>query len=116
MYDSIEFDENIDPNKWANFFELKKSVYAELEIARNNGIIRKSNEAKVIINCKELPFDLKDVKKYLNVALVEFNQNESISIKIKNSGLIKCQRCWNYFSKEEMHDENICNRCASVLE
>ncbi len=114
--DSIEFNEDVNTNKWINFFELKKLIYAELEIARNNGLLKKSNEAKIIINSKELPFDIEDIKKYLNVAVVEFNPSESTSIKVEKSGLIKCQRCWNYFSKKEMYDEDICHRCAKVLE
>ena len=86
-----------------------------MENARAQKIINKNNEAKIIISYSELPFEIDILKKYLNVALIEFVKSEKFSIEIENSGLIKCQRCWNYFSKKEMHDDNICKRCANVI-
>ena len=95
--------------------KIKKEIYSALENARAQKTINKNNEAKLIISCESLPFDIVTMKKYLNVAVVEFSNSNNLSVKVENSGLIKCQRCWNYFSKEEMHDDNICKRCASVI-
>ncbi len=112
----IEFNEEVDLNNWTKFLNMKKAIYAELEIARNQKIINKSNEAKVIITANEkLPFEIETMKKYLNVAIVEQKEGSEFAIKIENSGLIKCQRCWNFFPKDQMHDEDICNRCNKVI-
>ncbi len=113
--DEIPFEVNVDIKKWEQFLNIKKEIYSALENARAQKTINKNNEAKLIISCESLPFDIVTMKKYLNVAVVEFSNSNNLSVKVENSGLIKCQRCWNYFSKEEMHDDNICKRCASVI-
>ncbi|MDE6476937.1 MAG: hypothetical protein K2L48_01910, partial [Mycoplasmoidaceae bacterium] len=64
-----------------------------LENARAQKIINKNNEAKVTVSTKEMPFDVQTMKKYLNVAIVEHINSDSLSVKVENSGLIKCQRC-----------------------
>jgi isoleucyl-tRNA synthetase len=42
--------------------------------------------------------------------------DDTMSIAVDNANLIRCERCWNYFDKDEMHDEQICHRCHTVID
>ncbi len=108
------FCEEIDSDKFSNFFKFKDYIYHELEIARDNKIIRKSNEAEIKINNNPTNFSLQTLKKWLNVAEITIDEKiEKISIELTNK--TKCERCWNYFNQNDMFNDEICNRCNTVI-
>ncbi|MDE5553228.1 MAG: isoleucine--tRNA ligase [Malacoplasma sp.] len=110
----------VDLKLWNDFFNIKNAVYSELEKTRNEKIIPNNNIAKVLISRKEkLPFSLEEMAKYLGVSSVEFAEKSEksrsiISVKIKNSKNIRCERCWNHYPKE-MIEKDLCKRCFSVI-
>lgn len=110
--------EKYDPNKWKAFDELKNLVFTKLEELRNTKIINKNNEAIVKISFNnQYQFNENELKRYLNVAKVIIEDHKSnIEVKVDNAKFIKCERCWNYYEKDKMHDEYICKRCAIVLD
>lgn len=95
-----------------NFFCLKDEVYLALEQSRQEGIIKKNNEASVYFNNVH-HFDLVQLTKWLNVA--QIYETTEQAIKIANENLPKCERCWNHFTQKNMHNSELCHRCATVL-
>ncbi len=110
--------------EWELFFEIKNDVYKALEEARNEKLIGKGLEARVYIKADGKYLDIinklkNDLKQLLIVSEVIITSKElpkynSISVKVEPFNGYKCERCWNYFNKEEMID-NICKRCNEIL-
>jgi len=96
-----------------NFFKIKDNIYVELEKARKENIIKKNNEAKVIINF-ETDIDLKDLKKWLNIAHISIDMKLK-NIHIENANFKKCLRCWNHIEDNSMFNEEICIRCNDCI-
>lgn len=100
--------------------KLLNKVNKKIEDARNQGIIRSSQEAKIYISINDQKFldFLKQInkKELLRIFIVsDINivlQNEEI-IKINHSNGKKCNRCWNYFNK--LNENNVCQRCYEVI-
>ena len=110
----------VNVKKWNDFFRIKDVVYSEIEKARTEKIITSSGDAFITITSSEkLPFDENIMKKYLNVAEVNFvlKTKGSINIKIKSSKYNKCDRCWNFCDKNKMStkEHGICKRCDNVV-
>lgn len=98
------------------FFEVKSDVYKALEEARNEKLIGKSLEAKVYITIDDeefISYFKEFLKQLLIVSKVELKKGQ-YSIIVEPYEGIKCERCWNLFDKEEMH-ETICDRCYHVV-
>lgn len=101
-----------EANLFIQFFNLKDKVYQVLETQRQQGLIKKNNEATVYLQ-KDFNLDNQLLAKWLNVAkVIEHPEPE---IKVIKEDLCKCERCWNYFDKEAMHNEELCHRCAKVI-
>ena len=117
MPKKIDIKATIDQSYWDMFFKLKNVVYTELEKARNDKIIKKSNEASIDIYYSEkIPFNISILKKYLNVAQIKLHQEQSeLKAKVSNPNLVRCERCWNYFENSEIVEGNICKRCHKVI-
>lgn len=123
-FDSIHLEDWIQLTPFVNneseldnfklFFDLKNQVYRELEIARENKLIKKSNEAKVIIPNNNTGFSLEQLKKWLNVAEVCIDPKLN-SIDVKHTNNHKCERCWNYYSSDNMSNNELCERCDFVI-
>lgn len=96
------------------FFQFRNLVLAELEKARNDKKIKKNNEAIITINNKyKEQFKNIDIKKWLLVADVKFNDTNDIIVE--HSGYNKCLRCWSYKNDIDMHDSELCKSCYEVL-
>ena len=108
---NINLDQDIK-NDIDKFFNIKDKIYTKLEEARQSGIIKKSNEAIVLMK-KILNFDEQILAKWLNVALVKFIDNDEI--QIKNSEFKKCLRCWNHYDDNHMANDELCTRCYNVI-
>lgn len=109
----------IDMKKWEQFFLIKDTVYNQIEKLRNVKHINKSNEASVVLKFNnKFNFKEKDLAMYLNVALVKIENNshstEIVANVIKGDGLIRCERCWNYFNALDINN-SLCPRCHKII-
>jgi isoleucyl-tRNA synthetase len=110
--------------KWDLFFEIKDDVYKALEEARNEKLIGKGLEAKVLINVPS-KYDeiINELKPFLNqlliVSKIELTNEllpeySSIMVKVLKYEGHRCERCWNYFDEAEIIGD-ICTRCDQVI-
>ncbi|MGS0663865.1 isoleucine--tRNA ligase [Staphylococcus arlettae] len=116
--------------KWNTFMKLRDDVNRALEVARNDKVIGKSLEAKVIIG-NNAQFD---VTLFLNQftdleQLFITSQAEVVDevdngtsypygdIRIEHAEGEKCERCWNYSTElgNVGELENLCPRCQEVV-
>ncbi|KOR13904.1 isoleucine--tRNA ligase [Staphylococcus carnosus] len=116
--------------KWNTFMKLRDDINRALEEARNNKVIGKSLEAKVIIGSNE-SFDAADfLKDFENlhqlfiVSQVEVEEkvedgNEYYygDIKVVHADGEKCERCWNYSTELGSVNglDHLCPRCQGVV-
>lgn len=112
--------------KWDNMFELREDVMKSLEVARENKLIGKSLEAKVIITVSDeaLYKVLSDFETELNVIFivsqVELNKSDDnfdgMKIEISKADGEKCDRCWIHsVTGETTEDGFICERCKNIV-
>lgn len=118
-----EYDLNI-LSKWNYFFEVKDDVYKALEEARNEKLIGKGLEAKIVLNANDeylsvinelMPY----LKQLLIVSKIEVTTDSlqsynKIGVKVEKFDGHKCERCWNYFDEKEIIGD-ICHRCNDVI-
>lgn len=117
-------------DKWNTFMSLRDDVNRALEAARNNKVIGKSLEAKVIIgsnesfNASEFLTQFEHLHQLFIVSQVEVvdsvDNGEAYQygdIKIEHASGEKCERCWNY--SEELGSvgelDHLCPRCQEVV-
>lgn len=117
-------------DKWNQFMALRDDVNRALEVARNNKVIGKSLEAKVVIgnndNFKAAEFlqQFEDLQQLFIVSQVEVSDSvdnaeayQHGDIRIDHAVGEKCERCWNY--TEELGSvgelEHLCPRCQEVV-
>ena len=133
-YKMLEITNNYDPsliNEYQKLRSFRDDVFKQIEVSRNNGIIKSSQEAKVIFNIFDN--DTKNIinnishNELLKIFIVsEIKEDESLKDNkgnacycvIKHHEGIKCSRCWNYFDKEnikEVEGENLCPRCLKAI-
>lgn len=103
---------------------VRKDVLKALEIARANGLIKKSLEASLKIRLNEETKRLferivPNAAQWLIVSKVEFVDGpltpfEVCEIEVDKAKGHVCPRCWNY--TESDHEDGLCDRCAAVLE
>lgn len=117
---TTHYDEDIE-KLYSSFIELRNKSNKALEEARTNGIIKGSNEGIVFIGGKDYKellskFDEQELARLLGFSNSIINL-ESDEIKVVKSKGIKCDRCWNYFSKVNSTPEgNLCDRCLKAYE
>ncbi len=114
--------------KWDNIYAIREAVNKKLEEKRNEKVIGKSLEAKVVITCKDaqtteqftaMAAELKDV---LIVSAVEVVQGETdgeaVNYTIEKAAGDKCERCWCYSETVGTIDAHptLCARCAGAVE
>lgn len=117
---------SVDTAKWDKIHAIRDDVLVALEQKRNEKVIGKSLEAKVILHTND---DLTDILPVLNKAFIvsqvelaggegEFCGNvEGLTITVVKADGEKCARCWTYsdtVGKNAEHPE-LCERCARVL-
>ena len=112
-------------DKWDKLFEIRDVMMKSIEVAREDKLIGKSLEAKIVISGSDSNEDFKHLKSMQNelkaafivshVELIE-DGNKSLEIKVAPADGEKCERCWMY-SESCLHDEGsaICPRCAEIL-
>lgn len=123
---STRFGQEID-DKWNKIREIRAVVLKSLEEARQKGLIGSSLEAKVIFNsadAKEKEFLKQTLPLWPEVAIVSQvelaaeNGKEKLDVTVEHAKGAKCPRCWQW--KEDIgqnpHYDDLCGRCAAVLE
>lgn len=118
-------NENELLSKYQKFMSFRTDVLKAIEEARNNKIIGKSLNAKLVIkpseDTKELLASIKsDLKTIFIVSeLVITDENiegiefESATIQVTAKEGIICKRCWQVVN--EVNENGICDRCAKVI-
>jgi isoleucyl-tRNA synthetase len=116
--------------KWNKLMKLRDDVNRALEVARNEKVIGKSLEAKVIIgdndNFKPSEFlqQFADLEQLFITSQVEVTSNvengtayQYGDIRIEHAEGEKCERCWNYSTELGSVGEldHLCPRCQEVV-
>lgn len=116
--------------KWDRIHQLRDEVNKALEQKRNEKMIGKSLEAKVILHCSgELAAfaneNCQDLVTAFIVSQVEISEGtgefstqiEGLTITINKADGQKCERCWTYNTTVGQCEEHptLCKRCADVL-
>ncbi|MBB2507621.1 isoleucine--tRNA ligase [Staphylococcus cohnii] len=116
--------------KWNTFMKLRDDVNRALEVARNEKVIGKSLEAKVVIgsndNFDATTFlqqfsDLQQLFITSQAEVVDKVENGEVyqygDIHIEHAHGEKCERCWNYSETLGSVGEldNLCPRCQAVV-
>ncbi|KUH47219.1 isoleucine--tRNA ligase [Mycoplasmopsis meleagridis] len=97
-------------DKWSDFFKFRDEVNIKLENAIKNNLIKRTNEAKLIINNQSEFIKSLDLKQLLMVGLIEYG-NE---LKIETFESLKCERCWNHFLPIQIKN-NLCTSCFEII-
>ncbi len=119
---------SIDTTKWDKIHAIRDDVLTALEKKRNEKLIGKSLEAKVILHIKD---DLTDILPELATAFIvsqvevdaagegEFSGSvEGLSITVAKADGKKCERCWTYsyyVGTNAKHPE-LCERCCKAID
>ncbi len=103
--------------------ELRKDVLKALEEAKQEGLLKKSNEAALKIHAtpeiKEAVETLiENPAQWLMVSSVNFTDEslkpyDSVEIELTHAKGHVCPRCWNYI--EEENEDGLCDRCTAVM-
>lgn len=119
----IEFSEEFI-DKWNFIYAARESANKALEDARNEKVIGKSLEAKIIIKSSEADFErysdlAKQLAEILIVSDVEIEKNDGetvFEVAMAEGG--KCERCWRYskYVGENHEHPTLCQRCAIAIE
>lgn len=103
--------------------EVRECVMKELEEARNNKFINKSQEAQVLLTIPQdmqaiiAKFDEKMFEELFIVSGVKIEQGSELSAKIEQAEGEKCPRCWNYrVLGENSKYPDVCGRCGDALQ
>lgn len=119
----IEFSEAFI-EKWNFIYAARESANKALEDARNEKIIGKSLEAKIIIKSSEADLErysdlAKQLTEILIVSDVEIEKNDGETIfEVAKAEGGKCERCWCYskYVGENHEHPTLCQRCAIAIE
>ncbi len=121
----ISLDEQFNA-KWEEMYSLREAVNKKLEEKRNEKLIGKSLEAKVILTVNpqtaerlKTYSELKDVfiVSAVEITTGELPENTDIQITVEKASGNKCERCWCYseeVGKITLHP-TLCKRCADVM-
>ncbi|MCL2071784.1 MAG: isoleucine--tRNA ligase [Oscillospiraceae bacterium] len=100
--------------KWEKIRELRNEVLAELELKRNEKVIGKSLEAKVVIYTAdgEVSVLASELATACIVSQVEVKTSDEPKIIVEKADGEKCERCWIYTTSIE---NELCERCNRVV-
>ena len=109
---------------WDLFFGIKDDVYKALEEARNDKIIGKSLEARVLLNLRDedkealkpIFTNLKQLFIVSDVVITaeELPKYEYAGVMVQKFEGERCERCWNIFDEKDLTD-HLCPRCEKIV-
>ena len=130
--DELFRDEEVE-KRWDRLLDVRKEITRALEMARNNGVIGHSFDAKVVLYADDALYDFLSsfdpwvLREFFIVSQVELKKGgegevkaeeiPGLSVTVEKAPGEKCPRCWVY-SEEIGSDEKykeVCPRCAGVL-
>ena len=106
-------NQNLD-NKWKQLFKIKQEANIAIEAKRASKEIGSSLEANIKITTGVKNFELLegiDLAEYFITSKadkIESENKEELTIEVKKSEGVKCERCWKIL-------ETKCVRCEKVL-
>lgn len=119
----LEADEDQILSDMKKLLAVRKDVLKALEEKRAQGEIKKSLEAKVLLNVDEETKALFDKyvpnpAQWLIVSKVEFTDDqlpayEVSQVKAEKAEGHACPRCWNYTTAD--NEDGLCERCKAIL-
>lgn len=119
-------------SKWEEVISIRDEVLKALEEARNEKVIGKSLEAKVVLyptdDAKALLSEAGPLEQLFIVSQVEIASNkeaapkeaqiaERVNVVVQKAEGETCERCWNVSTEVGKHEEHptLCSRCLTVL-
>ena len=110
---------------WENLFALREPALAELEKARQEKLIGKALEARVIITAKPKALETaqshaETLRELINISklhLVADSAAETVTCAVTKAEGAKCTRCWRWeetVGQHEAHPE-LCTRCMDAV-
>ncbi len=100
---------------WIEFNQIREVVNKEIEILREDKLLKSSHQAVIAITLpKEYLYLQAHLKDYLMVAKLIVTSGESLAVKATVFEGKKCARCWKIFDEQEITDD-ICKHCKEVL-
>ena len=124
-----------DRNFWQTILEIRELVSKEMEVQRNEGIIKSSLESSVELYCNEdlfttldsLGSELRFV--FISSEAVVFplehaldgassTENQNLKLKIRPIAHQKCTRCWHLREDVGSHSDHpeLCSRCVENVD
>lgn len=110
-----------EQKNWHKIFMLRKKIIPFVNKACNEGVIKNSLEARVIITCS--PFDntfikenYYDIIRTLNVSVIVFKIGLTLKIEVKKALGIECPKCKNYSTSIGINYKyrHLCKYCANI--
>lgn len=112
---------NDDQKIWHKIFLLRRKIIPLVNKACNEGIIKTSLEARVIITCSQTDIDFiknnyYDIIRTLNVSVIVFKLGHKLNIEVKKALGIECTRCKNYSTSIGINYKyrHLCKQCAEI--
>jgi isoleucyl-tRNA synthetase len=107
---------------WSRLFGERELVLAELEKARQNKLIGKALEAKVVLTCAaeshaRFASVADDLRELLNVSELELRSGAEDAVAIERAGGRKCERCWHWETDLGSDPDHpaLCGRCVQAV-
>ncbi|QKT05701.1 isoleucine--tRNA ligase [Mycoplasma sp. OR1901] len=114
MNDNKVTYDNAILEQYKEFFEYRDQVNVLIEKEIKSGLIKRSNEAHLILNTESKLMKSLDLKTLLMVGKVTFDNSKETQITTFES--LKCERCWNHFEEHDFDKENnICLSCSEIV-
>ncbi len=114
---NLEYDKKIE-DSLDEFMKYRDIILKKLEDARNEGIIGKSFNAKLIITldpkAEEVFSLVKDnASQLLIVSMLEFKKGSEFNCEVLKALGEVCSRCWMIVDK--INDDELCPRCTKII-
>jgi isoleucyl-tRNA synthetase len=109
-------------DKWHAVQQVRETANKEIENKRTEGLVGASLQAELVIHCDGAAYDAltslgDDLKFVFITSKVALVKGEGLTVEVKASEAIKCERCWHY-SDDVGHNPahpTLCGRCDSNL-
>ena len=104
--------------KFTKFMEYRDQILKALEVARNEKVIGKSFNAKLVLHldaeAKEIfDFVAEKPEQLLIVSQLEMVEDSSFSVEVLPAEGHTCDRCWAIVP--EVDENGLCPRCAAIV-
>lgn len=101
--------------KWENYLSVRDRVFAKIEKARAEGVIKSAGEASLFITmADDLPLP-RDLAELLMVASVDLEYQDDEHIVVMKTNNRKCERCWQH-NIDQYDVSALCDRCNEVID